>query len=682
MTTFRLLHFTNVSPTPSVPGEVLSYSHNLYDGEIPPQSTAPVAACQKQHHSSSKAKRSQLVLSTNESAILCKETALGAFLIQAKSIAVGSGQQMQSGPSHEALIASIDSSSMAYVISSNGCLVLTHRFEVPTQDNEYEGYVDALDGTIRAVADWTSPGTAGTPSLARPDFGRVKIAGTGIDEVLSAPVRKVKQWMSWNPAVEAAVAQAGSDADDESKAPSYKVFTWGTNDPSEAKRTYQPARHDPEVSPYGWHAHPSSRSPFTSSRDRNQVHDGNLTKYTDTRGNNVFVSWGGISNEDAFDPELPRPRGSVINGSRTFDYPYPWRKFDSNHTELPPREYALASQTQLWYTINEYHDMLFHYGFDGPSGNFEEYSKDGGKDGDAVIAFAQSKAGMNNADFSTPPDGRRGRMRMYTWDGHPERDGAFEEGIVIHEYTHGLSTRLTGGAADSSCLGWGESGGMGEGWGDIFATLARDRNNSDVAFSMGEWASGRPGGIRKFPYSRNITLSPETYETLNKPGYWAVHAAGEVWATIVLDVVAHAKEQYGFSKTLFPPATTASDEEKARFYLTEEEVASLPNGPKRKSKRPIPRHGNTLLAQLLVDGMKLQPCRPDFLSAREAIVKASQILTGGGDDYECLLRHAFAKRGLGLDAKVVGQTPWGFGVHTNGHKTPETCKGTRRRESA
>jgi Fungalysin metallopeptidase (M36) len=49
----------------------------------------------------------------------------------------------------------------------------------------------------------------------------------------------------------------------------------------------------------------------------------------------------------------------------------------------------------------------------------------------------------------------------------PYRDGDLEAGIVIHELSHGLSTRLTGGPANSGCLGWAESGGMGEGWGGM-----------------------------------------------------------------------------------------------------------------------------------------------------------------------------------------------------------------------
>jgi extracellular elastinolytic metalloproteinase len=53
--------------------------------------------------------------------------------------------------------------------------------------------------------------------------------------------------------------------------------------------------------------------------------------------------------------------------------------------------------------------------------------------------------------------------RMYIWtETDPSRDGDLEAGIVIHEYAHGISTRLTGGPRNSGCLGWGEAGGMGE----------------------------------------------------------------------------------------------------------------------------------------------------------------------------------------------------------------------------
>lgn len=93
---------------------------------------------------------------------------------------------------------------------------------------------------------------------------------------------------------------------------------------------------------------------------------------------------------------------------------------------------------------------------------------------------------------------------MYLWNtALPYRDGDFEAGIVIHELAHGLSTRLTGGPANSGCLGWGESGGMGEGWGDFLATMIRSApaDPNVTEYSMGAWAANREGGIRNYIYS-------------------------------------------------------------------------------------------------------------------------------------------------------------------------------------
>jgi extracellular elastinolytic metalloproteinase len=36
------------------------------------------------------------------------------------------------------------------------------------------------------------------------------------------------------------------------------------------------------------------------------------------------------------------------------------------------------------------------------------------------------------------------------------------------------------------------------GWGDFFATLIRMHKSKPVDFTMGEWASGVKGGIRKY----------------------------------------------------------------------------------------------------------------------------------------------------------------------------------------
>ena len=259
---------------------------------------------------------------------------------------------------------------------------------------------------------------------------------------------------------------------------------------------------------------------------------------------------------------------------------------------------------------HQIHDLYYRYGFDEPSGNFQQYNFGrGGDEDDGVIANAQDGSGYNNANFMTPPDGQNGRMRMYTWNVHgaPFRDGDLEAGIVIHEFSHGLSTRLTGGPKDSGCLGWGESGGMGEGWGDFLATTIRSHEKySD--YPMGAWAAGQVNGIRYFPYSTNMTINPSTYKTLDGGGYWGVHAIGEVWAEILFIVSNKLIEKHGWSETLFPPQPKEDGTVPiGDFYRPQEFNAD-------GSPKPlIPKHGNTLITQLVISGMKLQPCRPGLV---------------------------------------------------------------------
>lgn len=85
--------------------------------------------------------------------------------------------------------------------------------------------------------------------------------------------------------------------------------------------------------------------------------------------------------------------------------------------------------------------------------------------------------------------------------------------------------------------------------------------------------------------------------------------------------------EHGFESTLFPPAANTT----STFYND-------------KYTRLVPKSGNTLAMQLVVDGLKLQPCRPAFTDARDAILTADKVLTQG--DNACLIWKAFAKRGL------------------------------------
>jgi len=205
-------------------------------------------------------------------------------------------------------------------------------------------------------------------------------------------------------------------------------------------------------------------------------------------------------------------------------------------------------------------------------------------------------------------------MRMYVWNrSNPMRDGDLDNGIIIHEYGHGISIRLTGGPSNVNCLSGGEAGGMGEGWGDWWATAFRQRpeyKRTDP-FYMADYSN--MAGIRKFPYTTDMALNPETYSYITRAGYEGVHAKGEVWAGILWEAYWDVVDERGFNPD---------------WYLG---VA-----------------GNNEILQDVVDGLKLQPCRPNFVQARDAILQADDINFDGKN--HCLLWTGFAKRGLGVNA--------------------------------
>ncbi|OSX63002.1 hypothetical protein POSPLADRAFT_1046353 [Postia placenta MAD-698-R-SB12] len=513
----------------------------------------------------------------------------------------------------------------AFVQVPNGdstSLELVWKFEVEMEDNWYEAAVSAaLPHRIVSVVDWASD-----------------------SPMPVAPIPPT-----------------------EHKPGLYKVFAWGVNDPTVGNRSDEKENFDRAASPAGWHSLPYANDPLMlATRVKSGPKGETFRNTTTTWGNNVFAHENWDGRNDWMYNYRPDAGKEMV-----FDYPYDPQVTDRTDALDEAKKHINATVTQLFYTANLIHDLYYRYGFDEVSGNFQQHNFGrGGEENDAVITNAQDGSGYNNANFMTPPDGQNGRCRMYLWNtAMPYRDGDMEAGIVIHEYSHGLSTRLTGGPANSGCLGWGESGGMGEGWGDFLATTIRStKKYSDYA--MGAWAANRPTGIRNYMYSLNTTINPSTYKTLDKPGYWGVHAIGEVWAELLWVVSQRLISKYGFVDTLFPPEPLENGTiPEGDFYRPAEFTEAGVRKPL------IPKHGNSLIVQLVINAMKLQPCRPSFFDARDAIISADQILTGG--ENHCDLWVAFAERGLGPDASVEGRTPWGGGVRTNDFDVPTKCKSSQ-----
>ena len=454
---------------------------------------------------------------------------------------------------------------------------------------------------------------------------------------------------------------------------SYRVIPFNATSPNHSPFQLVSNPANLVASPYGWH-------------DTNGVTG---AEYTTTRGNNVWAKDDFLGDNST--------SGSSPNGGSTliFDFPY-------GGTNVTASSYIDAANTNLFYMNNVMHDVWYQYGFDEANGNFQDnnYGR-GGFNQDYVLGDAQdgsfsSPMKLNNANFSTPVDGTRGRMQMFLWNRgnvikpiiitSPESlvgnyvanqnafnpgkidlpvapafiqsdlvlyldsvgstslgctaptnaalmngkivilrrgtctfavkvkaaqdlgaiaviivnnadgeismsgsdatitipaisvtklvgesiiaqmqstsvnvklqvesspfvntDGDFDNGIIAHEYGHGISTRLAGGRNNSSCLDNTDQ--MGEGWSDWFA-LMMQLKPGDVGTAkrgIGTFVSSQSNdglGIRSYQYSTDRAINPMTYSFTNNFQSFdangveqtSVHGVGSVWATMLWDL--------------------------------------------------------------------------------------------------------------------------------------------------
>ncbi len=411
----------------------------------------------------------------------------------------------------------------------------------------------------------------------------------------------------------------------------YHVFAAPKESPNDGPRTVEIDPHNTIASPFGWH----------------DTNGNSGAEFTITRGNNVWAY------ADRNGDDLP-DAGSSPNGLAALDFNSP---LDLTQA---PLNYQAASVTNLFYWSNQLHDILYRYGFDEAAGNFQanNYGHTGVAN-DALLAESQDQADggpdgpqRSNANFSSPPDGQNPRLQMFLWnDATPDRDSALDNGILIHEYTHGLSNRLTSGPSNAGALDTLQSAGLGEGWSDWMA-LMLTQIPSDAAgdrrpvgnYALGQSTAG--GGIRTLPYSYSLAINDLTFgdiiDQLDE------HFLGEVWASTLWDL----------NWALIGGNSLDPNLPQAGLGFSPD----LLNG----------NAGNTLALQLVIDGMKLQRTTPTFLEARDAILSADMVLTGGAN--QLTIWTVFARRGMGYSADDGGSSNASF--VTEAFDLPATRDGT------
>ncbi len=226
------------------------------------------------------------------------------------------------------------------------------------------------------------------------------------------------------------------------------------------------------------------------------------------------------------------------------------------------------------------------------------------------------------------------------------RDGTLDNGVIAHEWGHYISNRLVGNA---NGLSTNLAAGMGEGWADFHALLllakasdASILSNANFAgtYAIGGYLSGGPdfapdalnngfyAGIRRYPYSRDLTKNPLSFRHIANgvtlpasppPAFGAdgasnseVHNTGEVWGTMLWECYSNLlNDTLGAS----PRLTFAQAQDRMKRYL--------------------------------VAGYKLTPSAPTMIEARDALLAA--MLAQDQTDYaRCYA--GFAKRGAGVGA--------------------------------
>lgn len=354
---------------------------------------------------------------------------------------------------------------------------------------------------------------------------------------------------------------------------------------------------------------------------------------TTTFGNNV-EAYADLDNFDGFSGGDVTPD---VTAPGVFD-----RAYDVHQDPQETNEQTKAAVTDQFYVTNWLHDYWYDSGFNEAAGNGQKKNFGrGGIEGDPLQAQGQDSSGEDNANMDPGLDGTPPVMQMFVFNASSEsgttpdglrRDGTIDNHVIEHEWGHYLHLRLEPTCSGNQCFG------MSEGWGDFDSLLTSVREGDDLngAFGMGGYvsreftANAALFGIRRYPYSNDLTKSPltlrfvqsgvdlpagvPTSDTFFLQGgdNFEVHNQGEIWAASMWDAaVAMLKDSQGATP---------------RFTFEE---------------------GRRRVADYVVAGLIGAPPDPTYTEQRDAVLAAA--VAGDAQDF-ATMSIGFAHRGLGTNA--------------------------------
>jgi hypothetical protein len=114
-----------------------------------------------------------------------------------------------------------------------------------------------------------------------------------------------------------------------------------------------------------------------------------------------------------------------------------------------------------------------------------------------------------------------------------------------------------------------------------------------------------------------MSVNPHTYNSIITAA--APHGVGSVWCVMLWEMTWALIREYGYDPDLYYGSG-----------------------------------GNNMALSIVTEALKLQPCSPGFVDARNAVLLADSLLYNGANT--CLIWKAFAKRGLGFSASQGSST--------------------------